>query len=603
MRHTLICTTALISSVVAGLTATTLNANGVQYYVPHPEIAKFSTVPAELSSTSLIPFAVVDTQTASTISANYVEAQLKEYSLQDDVYSDYLSSLIYLQGPATSVNGTLNAKYLLSNTCNTSTPLMPGPYFLSPSGSVFKAYRLYYDPNSAFTAGVLQVSADSFTDTGLASSSGQAEAAIPVPCRLYYAKASKCSPLAGKRVVLKDIYHLKGLRTGAASRVYYELYGPQNASAPSVQRLIDQGAVVVGKVKTLQFANGENPTAEWIEVLAPFNPRGDGWSAVAVAAYDWVDFAIGTDTSGSMRFPAAYNGVFGARQSHGGLTTDGIVPVSTSLDTLGLFARSAADHKALVQAWYGKGTYKSYASLPKKVFRTTSTSIGGFPVDVKASQVLYDSFVDKLAGFLGATVVDIDPSAEWRRTGPVKDQELLAYTNMAIAWYEQVQLLQKPFYADWKTYTGKSGLSKIGPKARASFDYGNKNVTEGRYNEALAIKSNFTQWWSETINPPNNETCLTRRGVCGLPDYAVPIGQVEYTNRLTGLNERLPVSISIGAARGCDWMLSQLMAELEHAGITSAVKTGQLAQDTKDLGDLVVSSFQAYKVTPVEFYT
>lgn len=218
--------------------------------------------------------------------------------------------MIYLQGPATSVNGTLNAKYLLSNTCNSSTPLMPDPYFLSPSGSVFKAYRLYDDSNSAFTAGVLQVSADSFTDTGLASSSGQAEAAIPVPSRLYYAKASKCSPLPGKRFVLKDIYHLKGLRTGAASRAYYELYGLQNASAPSVQRLIDQGAVVVGKVKTSQFANGENPTADWIEVLPPFNPRGDGWqypssssagSGVAVAAYDWVDFAIGTDTSGSMR--------------------------------------------------------------------------------------------------------------------------------------------------------------------------------------------------------------------------------------------------------------------------------------------------------------
>lgn len=76
-----------------------------------------------------------------------------------------------------------------------------------------------------------------------------------------------------------------------------------------------------------------------------------------------------------------------------------------------------------------------------------------------------------------------------------------------MAWWEQVELLQKPFFADWKVFTGKDEMPKIGPKARASFDYGNKNVTEARYNESLAIKANFTNWWSEEINPPNDETC------------------------------------------------------------------------------------------------
>ncbi len=54
---------------------------------------------------------------------------------------------------------------------------------------------------------------------------------------------------------------------------------------------------------------------------------------------------------------------------------------------------------------------------------------------------------------------------------------------------------------------GDNETPKLGPKARASFDYGNNNVTEQRYNESLAIKANFTNWWSTKINPVNNDTC------------------------------------------------------------------------------------------------
>lgn len=109
-------------------------------------------------------------------------------------------------------------------------------------------------------------------------------------------------------------------------------------------------------------------------------------------------------------------------------------------------------------------------------------------------------------------------------------------------------------------------------------------MTESRYEESLDILSNFTTWWSETINPHNDETCsdaiyvypagakgepryrdtyLSEPNVqvdwqishaavfAGLPDYYVPIGQVEYLSKLTEVNETLPVSIGIGAGRGC----------------------------------------------------
>lgn len=127
--------------------------------------------------------------------------------------------------------------------------------------------------------------------------------------------------------------------------------------------------------------------------------------------------------------PAAYNGIFAGRQSQGGITTDGLVPCSSTLDTLGVFTRSAETHQHFLQEWYGLDTYKSYSAFPKKVFKITNATTGGFPAAVTAAQDLYDAFIDKLVDFLQATVVEFEPSSEWLASGPV-DQELLVYTNM-----------------------------------------------------------------------------------------------------------------------------------------------------------------------------
>ena len=104
---------------------------------------------------------------------------------------------------------------------------------------------------------------------------------------------------------MKDIYDLKGLRTSNGNRAWYHLYPPAENTAFPVQKLIDAGAIIVGKMITSQFANGETATADWVDYHAPFNPRGDGYqdasssSAGAGAgegAYDWLDISLGSDT-------------------------------------------------------------------------------------------------------------------------------------------------------------------------------------------------------------------------------------------------------------------------------------------------------------------
>ena len=66
---------------------------------------------------------------------------------------------------------------------------------------------------------------------------------------------------------------MKGLRTSGGNRAYHDLYPARNTTAPAIQRLIDLGAVFVGKMGTVQFANGDNPTADWVDFHCPFNPR------------------------------------------------------------------------------------------------------------------------------------------------------------------------------------------------------------------------------------------------------------------------------------------------------------------------------------------
>ena len=167
------------------------------------------------------------------------------------------------------------------------------------------------------------------------------------------------------RLAVKDIYDIKGLHTGCGNRAYWQHYPPRTQTAPAVQRLLDGGMILVGKTKPSQFANGEFATDDWIDLHAPYNSRGDGYqdgsssstgSGTAMGAYPWLDFAIGSDTGGSMRGPAGANGVFGNRPSHGAVVLGDVMPLSPELDTAGIFARDAKAWQTVGLWWYEKFT-------------------------------------------------------------------------------------------------------------------------------------------------------------------------------------------------------------------------------------------------------
>ncbi len=148
-------------------------------------------------------------------------------------------------------------------------------------------------------------------------------------------------PLAGLSFAVKDNIDVAGLPTTAACADF--AYTPER-NAPVVQRLIDAGAVVAGKTNLDQFATGltgtRSPYGRPESVFGGGLISGGSSSGSAVAVADGtVDFALGTDTAGSGRVPAALNGIVGIKPTRGLLSTLGVVPACRSLDCVSVFAR------------------------------------------------------------------------------------------------------------------------------------------------------------------------------------------------------------------------------------------------------------------------
>lgn len=155
-------------------------------------------------------------------------------------------------------------------------------------------------------------------------------------------------PLHGIPVAIKDNVDLIGRASTAGSPLLADNIATENAWI--AQRLLANGAVIVGKTHMVQFALGAWGTND--QMGAPRNPWGrdvhrapggsSSGSAVAVAA-GMVPLSIGTDTGGSVRMPASFCGITGLKPTVGKLSTEGVVPLSTTLDSVGLFTQTAAD--------------------------------------------------------------------------------------------------------------------------------------------------------------------------------------------------------------------------------------------------------------------
>jgi amidase len=152
--------------------------------------------------------------------------------------------------------------------------------------------------------------------------------------------------LDGLTFAVKDLIDVEGCRTGGGNPDWLSAQEPSTRSASCVAAALAAGATLVGKTVTDELAFSlEGRNVHYDRLVNPVAPDrlpggSSSGSAVAVAG-NLVDFALGTDTGGSVRVPANFLGLFGFRPSHAAISLDGVVPFAPSYDTVGWFARDA----------------------------------------------------------------------------------------------------------------------------------------------------------------------------------------------------------------------------------------------------------------------
>lgn len=193
-----------------------------------------------------------------------------------------------------------------------------------------------------------------------------AHAFVPYP-DVPVARAAT-GPLAGLSFGVKDLFDVAGYPTGGGNPLVLALSGTKHSNAPTVQRLLDAGARFAGKTVTDEFAfsmNGNNAHfGAPLNGAAPDRITGGSSSGSASAVSSRLcDFALGTDTGGSVRAPANHCGLYGLRPTHGRVSLTGALDLAPSQDTCGWFARDAATFARVADVLLGPDT----AALPAKV--------------------------------------------------------------------------------------------------------------------------------------------------------------------------------------------------------------------------------------------
>jgi aspartyl-tRNA(Asn)/glutamyl-tRNA(Gln) amidotransferase subunit A len=235
-------------------------------------------------------------------------------------------------------------------------------------------------------------------------------------------------PLAGVPLAVKDNLCLTGTRTTAASKILEHWIAPYTATA--VQRCLDAGAIPVGKANLDEFAMGSSCENSALGVTRnPYDlervPGGSsGGSAAAVAAYE-AALALGSDTGGSIREPAAFCNLVGFKPTYGRVSRYGLIAFASSLDQIGPLARTVEDCALAYEAIAGHDPRDSTS-----IARPVESAVGALRDDLRGLRIgivrefatdrlapeidaVYRAAYDELAA-LGADVTEVElPTADY----------------------------------------------------------------------------------------------------------------------------------------------------------------------------------------------
>ena len=299
-------------------------------------------------------------------------------------------------------------------------------------------------------------------------------------------------PLHGIPLALKDLFDTAGVRTTAASALFKDRVPTEDAEV--VRRLKAAGAVLVGKTNMHEFAyGGTSVTSYFGAVHNPWDPGhiaggSSGGSAAAVAA-ELCYGALGSDTAGSIRLPAAFCGVPGLKPTYGLVSTRGVIPLSWSLDHVGPMTRTVADAAVLLQAIAGYDaaeTSSEQIAIPDysaAVRGKVSSMRLGVPRDFFFAGLdpEIDAAVKEALAVLGkltASVRDITLPADAQASG---QEKLRAAVRSAEAY---------AYHAEYVTKTPELYQAETLGRLRADREIGTITYIQAR-NELARIRRNF----------------------------------------------------------------------------------------------------------------
>lgn len=352
-------------------------------------------------------------------------------------------------------------------------------------------------------------------------------------------------PLSNLRFGLKDIFDVQGFPTGFGNPTWLKTHPIATKTNSAVQRLIDAGASLVGKTHCDEltynlFGNNYHygtPTNS----ASPLRMTGgsSNGSAAAMSA-NLVDFAIGSDTGGSVRAPASFCGLYGIRPTHGRISLDNACGLAPSFDTLGWFTKDASLLRIIGEVIFGEVS-KKITQVPRFVYLKEA-----FEVIHPDLRILLKNTFSQFGEF----------------------QEVSIGNESLSEWADQFRVLQGSQIwhnlGPWVT----EHLDGISPSVKARFDIA-KNLSEDQINFAKVRWSQITKVVYDLLTPETvlvlptvagiaplltadlaeleayRKVCfqlLSISGLCGTPQIHLPLMQYEGA----------PIGISIIGAKNTD---------------------------------------------------
>ena len=220
-----------------------------------------------------------------------------------------------------------------------------------------------------------------------------------------------------------------------------------------------------------------------------------------MAAFDWLDFATRTDACGSLRSPAAVEGLFTMRPSHGLASVEGIIPWGSEFDTFGGFACDLATLESISDVLDRSPVDGFCISKPKKIYCPTDF----WPVANKEQRALFDDFIARLEIYTGTECVPISLDHNWRENNAAgTDKSLVEYFNNTLPWaYTPTQHQTYTSFRD--DYVDEFGHEPyFNPEAHFKMEW-LPTVSPDMHKQATTQLGVFREWFEDNIIPASKK--------------------------------------------------------------------------------------------------